>query len=90
MDDSYHIPLYTQVGYYIPRITEIEKVSDTAYSLTVGYVAPGNGVLVAYETESSEPDKYMIYDVTYSKEKKQYYIAALRVLPEDASAPAHS
>lgn len=86
LDEAYHIPLYTQVGYYIPRITEIEKVSDAQFSLTVGYVAPGNGVLVAYETESSEPDKYMIYDMSYNKEKKQYHITALRSAPSDTEA----
>lgn len=85
LDDAYHVPLYTQVGYYIPRITEIEKQSEELYTLTVGYVAPGNGVLVAYETESSEPDKYMRYDLHYNKEKKQYYITALREMEKGLS-----
>ena len=81
LDQSY----YTQVGYYIPRITEIEKQSEELYTLTVGYVAPGNGVLVAYEKESSEPDKYMRYDLHYNKEKKQYYITALREMEKGLS-----
>lgn len=87
---TYYVPLYTQVGYYIPRVTKIEKEADDVYSLTVGYVAPNNGVLVAMDTETREPDKYMIYDVKYNREKKQYYILALRDMPRENAVDSSS
>ena len=76
---AYSIPLYTQVGVYVPRIESIQKgeESDT-FAVTVGYVAPGNGVTVSLDISNNEPDKYMIYDMKYNRERKYYYITAIR------------
>lgn len=75
---AYYIPLYTQVGVYVPRVENIQKGENDIYTLTVGYVAPGNGVTVSLDTTANEPDKYMMYDVKYNRERKYYYITAIR------------
>ena len=76
---SYSIPLYTQVGVYVPRLESVQKgeESDTL-AVTVGYVAPGNGVTVSLNSSDNDPDKYMIYDMKYNRERKYYYITAIR------------
>lgn len=75
---AYSIPLYSQVGVYVPKIEDIQKGENDSYTLTVGYVSPGNGVTVSLDVTSNDPDKYMLYDMKYNREKKYYYITAIR------------
>ena len=75
---AYYIPLYTQVGVYVPRIEDIQKGENDSYTLTVGYVSPGNGVTVSLDITGNEPDKYMLYDIKYNRDKQYYYITAIR------------
>ena len=81
---TYFAPIYTEIGYYIPRVVEIEKKEGDLYSLTVGYVDPHGGILVSLDAHEKEPDKYMIYDVQYNREKDLYYITALRDIERTA------
>lgn len=78
---SYYVPLYSQVGYYLPSVEKIDKLGYDVYALTVGYVAPNNGILISLENSKQEPDKYMMYNVRYDREKKAYYIMSLREMP---------
>ncbi len=75
---AYYIPLYTQVGVYVPRIEDIQKEENDSYTLTVGYVSPGNGVTVSLDITGNKPDKYMLYDIKYNRDKQYYYITAIR------------
>jgi len=75
---AYYIPLYSQVGVYVPQIENIQKGENDSYTLTVGYVSPGNGVTVSLDVSANEPDKYMLYDMKFNREKQYYYITAIR------------
>lgn len=76
----YEIPVAAQVGYYTPKVEKISKKGDT-YTLTVGYLPPGN----AWTSDLSgnkyepEPDKYMLYIM--KKVKGGYNLVAIRDLP---------
>ncbi len=87
---AYYIPLYSQVGVYVPRVEEIQKGENDLYTLTVGYVAPGNGVTVSLDVTANEPDKYMFYDVKYNRDKEYYYITAIRNLSRLEGTEFHS
>lgn len=60
----YRVPMDAQTGYYVPKVEEISKKGDV-YSLTVGYLPPGNGWAMSVKGQKLEPtpDKYMIYQL---------------------------
>lgn len=90
---AYEIPMMVQVGYYTPRILDINKRADT-YTLKVGYIPPGNAWTgdVGGKKYEPEPDKYMYYEL--KKHKSGYTIMSIKYptvdeLAADASsAPA--
>lgn len=75
---TYRIPVMGQTGLYTPRVVKIEKKSGNVLELTVGYIPPASIWSAAQEGEDGEtqPDKYMIYEMT--KANKSYYVSAIR------------
>ena len=76
----YEIPIAAQVGYYTPKVEKISKKGDT-YTLTVGYLPPGNAWTSDLSGTKYEPtpDKYMLY--VMKKVKGGYNLIAIRDLP---------
>ena len=74
----YEIPIAAQVGYYTPKVEKISKKGDT-YTLTVGYLPPGNAWTSDLSGTKYEPtpDKYMLY--VMKKVKGGYNLVAIRL-----------
>ncbi len=82
----YYVPIDGQIGFYTPRVEEIERKEGDIYRLKVGYVPPNNvwtSMTSSGET-FREADKYMIYEV--KKEKDSYYLLAIKDLEEEESS----
>ncbi len=77
-NQCYRVPASSIYGYYIPQIESMKKVDKGVYELRVGYVAnTGSYSFDAMGKRfSPTPDKYMTYVVV--KNKKDYYISAIR------------
>lgn len=77
---TYHVPVTGQMGLYTPRVEEIDSKGDTLL-LTVGYIPPDNiwtADVGHNEDGQTTADKHMIYQLTRNKNKKDYYLSAVR------------
>ena len=100
---SYHVPVTTMTGFYIPSVEEIVKKGDVI-QLKVGYIPPNNALNVDFSGKGNSepaPDKYMTYEL--HKGKDGYYLYAIKdvegatfltgsdaVLPDDLLAQSET
>lgn len=81
--EVYKVPTDAQVGVYTPEIEKISKKGDV-YTLTVGYLPPGNSwaMDLSGKKYDPQPDKYMIYEL--KKVDNYFQLLSIKDPPEGA------